>query len=85
MDDRDAGRPARRVGEIAVPVLLAHGDRDIDVFPIESLTFARLLERAEKRWQLVRYDQAEHDIQQPRYRTDLLARLGEFLDEHTAE
>jgi dipeptidyl aminopeptidase/acylaminoacyl peptidase len=70
------------IGAMCAAVTLAD---EPEVFKTKSLSFARALERANKRWQLVRYEYAEHDILQDRYRTDLLARLGEFLDEHTSK
>jgi dipeptidyl aminopeptidase/acylaminoacyl peptidase len=40
------------------------------------------LERAGREVEFVEYDLAEHSITPERYRTDLLARLGEFLAEN---
>jgi dipeptidyl aminopeptidase/acylaminoacyl peptidase len=48
----------------------------------QATTFARALERAGKDVELIEYDLAEHSITPERYRMDLLARLGEFLDEN---
>ena len=77
------GSPIKRVDEIKVPVLLVHGVEDANVPLVQSVTFAKALERAGRDVQLIEYDSAQHSIVPERYRTDLLARLGEFLDEHT--
>ncbi len=81
-DAETNGSPLARVDEIAVPVLLVHGVQDANVPRAQSVTLARALERAEREVQFVEYDLAEHSITPERYRTDLLARLGEFLDEN---
>lgn len=77
---RKEGSPLERVKEIKVPALLVHGVRDGNVPLAQSVTFARALERAGGEVELVEYDLAEHSITPERYRTDLLARLGAFLD-----
>ena len=61
-----------------------HGVRDVNVPRAQSVTLAGALERAGRDVELVEYALAEHSITQERYRTDLLARLGGFLDENLA-
>jgi dipeptidyl aminopeptidase/acylaminoacyl peptidase len=77
------GSPLNRADEIRVPVLLVHGVEDANVPLAQSAILAKALERAGRDVQLIEYDSAQHSITPERYRTDLLARLGEFLDEHT--
>jgi dipeptidyl aminopeptidase/acylaminoacyl peptidase len=77
-----AGSPIERVEEIAVPVFLAHGERDVNVPFEQSQRFARQLRREDKRYEFVEYEYAEHDIRADRYRIDLLTRLGDFLGEN---
>jgi dipeptidyl aminopeptidase/acylaminoacyl peptidase len=81
-DAETNGSPLARVEEISVPVLLVHGVQDANVPRAQSVTLARALERAGRDVEFVEYDLAEHSITPERYRTDLLARLGEFLAEN---
>jgi dipeptidyl aminopeptidase/acylaminoacyl peptidase len=76
------GSPIERAAEIKVPVLLVQPVQDANVPRAQALTFARALERADRDFEFVEYDLAEHSITPERYRTDLLARLGEFLDDN---
>jgi dipeptidyl aminopeptidase/acylaminoacyl peptidase len=77
-----AGSPLERAAEIEVPLLLVHATRDTNV-PLEQSTgLVKALHRVGKDAELVQYEFADHDIRPARYRTDLLARLGEFLDTH---
>jgi dipeptidyl aminopeptidase/acylaminoacyl peptidase len=77
-----AGSPVERAAEVDVPVLLVHAARDTNV-PLEQSTgFAKALRHAGKDAELVQYEFADHDIRPARYRTDLLARVGAFLDTH---
>jgi dipeptidyl aminopeptidase/acylaminoacyl peptidase len=77
------GSPIKRADEIKVPVLLVHGVEDANVPLAQSVTLAKALEHAGRDVELIEYDEAQHSITQERYRTDLLARLGKFLDENT--
>jgi dipeptidyl aminopeptidase/acylaminoacyl peptidase len=75
-----AGSPVERAEEIEVPVLLVHATRDTNVPLEQSMLLAKALRRANKSVELIEYEFADHDIRPARYRTDLLARLGAFLD-----
>ncbi len=76
------GSPIERVDEIQVPVLLLHGRRDSNAPFEQSASMARSLERAKKIVEFTAYDSAEHNMLPERYRIDLLARIGDFLDEY---
>ena len=79
----DAGSPLRRAREIEVPVMLIHGDEDLNV----SVAHSKKMHKALKKRGLSRltvYDDAEHDIWSNEYRIDMLTRVGEFVDKHTA-
>lgn len=79
----DAGSPLRRAAEIKIPVLLFHGDEDLNV----SIAHSKKMHKALKKRGLSRltvYDDAEHDIWSNEYRVDMLTRVGEFVDKHTA-
>jgi dipeptidyl aminopeptidase/acylaminoacyl peptidase len=78
----DGAAPARRAKEIQVPVLLFHGDLDVNV-PIEhSEAMQKALRRAKKEVQFVGYEGADHKIDMERQRIDMLQRIGEFLNQH---
>ncbi|HUF73320.1 MAG TPA: alpha/beta fold hydrolase [Gammaproteobacteria bacterium] len=82
---RNQGSPLRRADEIVLPTLLFHPHDDINV-PFEQsleLRDALLDERANV--ELIEYEHAEHSIRPPRYRIDMLARLGAFLETHLAK
>jgi dipeptidyl aminopeptidase/acylaminoacyl peptidase len=75
-----AGSPVERAQEIEAPVLLVHSTRDTNVPLEQSTRLAKAMHRADKDVALVEYEFADHDILPVRYRTDLLARLGAFLE-----
>jgi len=78
-DDIAGGSPVERAAELAPPVLLVHGERDLNVPFSQSDALARALGRAKKSVQFVEYEFAQHDIEPERYRIDMLTRIGEFL------
>jgi dipeptidyl aminopeptidase/acylaminoacyl peptidase len=79
---RKHGSPLERAAEIHVPVLIVQPVQDANVPRAQSVALARALEREGRDVEFVEYDLAEHSILPERYRTDLLARLGEFLDDN---
>jgi dipeptidyl aminopeptidase/acylaminoacyl peptidase len=80
--DLEGGVPEERAEEIQAPVLLFHGDRDINV-PIEhSENMEKALRRAKKEVELVEYEGADHNIDSERQRIDMLQRMGGFLGQH---
>jgi dipeptidyl aminopeptidase/acylaminoacyl peptidase len=81
-DVREQGSPLERAGEIDAPVLLIHGAEDANVSFAQSLSLERALQRAGRDVELIEYEKAEHSITPERYRIDLLARLGAFIDEN---
>jgi dipeptidyl aminopeptidase/acylaminoacyl peptidase len=80
----DEGSPLNRVDEIQVPVLMFHGDRDINVDVEHSKQLNKRLKRRKKDTELIIYEDAEHSLWRSTHRIDMLDRLGAFLDEHTA-
>ncbi|MDJ0926198.1 MAG: alpha/beta fold hydrolase [Gammaproteobacteria bacterium] len=76
------GSPLKRAGEISVPVLLFHGDEDVNVDVQHSKKLHKALRKAGKKTTLVIYDDAEHGIWRNEYRVDMLDRIGEFLATH---
>jgi dipeptidyl aminopeptidase/acylaminoacyl peptidase len=73
------GSPLRNVGSIAAPVLLFHGDRDINVQSIHSRRMDQALRGAGKRSELVLFPGLEHDLADSSVRAQMLQRLGTFL------
>jgi dipeptidyl aminopeptidase/acylaminoacyl peptidase len=78
----EEGSPLERAGEINAPVLLFHGDEDVNVTVHHSRKLAKTLKRKKKSIQYVEYEEVEHSIRRNRYRVDMLTRIGAFLDEH---
>jgi dipeptidyl aminopeptidase/acylaminoacyl peptidase len=81
----DKGSPLKRASEIRAPVLLFHGDQDINVTIDHSEKMARALERAKKPVEYIEYEDVEHQIWRNRYRVDMLDRIGSFLDAHIGQ
>lgn len=77
-----AASPLRRVAEIKVPVLLAHGGRDRRV-PIEhSREFRDAAERAGVKVEWVEYADEGHGLYSPANRADYWKRVEAFLARH---
>jgi len=79
------GSPLKRVSEIRVPVLLFHGDDDINVLVHHSQKMADALKRAKKPVDYIEYEDVEHSIRRNRYRVDMLDKIGSFLDAHIGQ
>lgn len=75
----DAASPLRHVEVFKAPVLLLHGDRDINVGFTESQAMSDALHRAGKQSQLVRYTGLDHQLNDSKIRADLLTRADAFL------
>src|SRR5207237_1306480 len=67
-----AGSPARNAAAIAVPVLIFHGDKDLNVDITQSRAMASALTKAGKPVQLVEYKGLDHQIDDTVARTDML-------------
>ena len=79
----EQGSPLKRAREFQQPVLLFHGDRDINVTVRHSKKMHKALKKADKSTELVLYEDTAHSIWRDEYRIDLLARTGAFLDANT--
>jgi len=75
----DAASPLRHIDAFKAPVLLFHGDRDINVGFAESQAMSEALHRAGKQSQLVRYAGLDHQLDDSKIRADLLTRADQFL------
>lgn len=74
------GSPLRRAAAIKVPVLLAHGDMDLNVGIDHSLKMQSALRSAGTSVELLRYKGLDHQLDDSAARTQLLTKVGELLD-----
>jgi dipeptidyl aminopeptidase/acylaminoacyl peptidase len=79
------GSPLKRASQIRAPVLLFHGDLDLNVSVGHSQKMAKALERAKKSVDYIEYEDVEHSIRRNGYRVDMLDRIGAFLDAHIGQ
>jgi len=74
-----AGSPSQNAGRIAAPVLMFHGDKDLNVDIAQSRTMDRALASAGKRHELVVYPGLDHQLDDSGVRADLLRRSADWL------
>ena len=74
------GSPLRHVNRIKVPVMLVHGDMDLNVGISHSDKMAAALQGAGVKVDYIRHKGLEHSLEDSNARTEMLARIGEFLD-----
>ncbi|KQR83518.1 alpha/beta hydrolase family protein [Sphingomonas sp. Leaf343] len=75
----EEGSPARHAAAFKAPVLMFHGDKDINVDVGESRAMDRQLKAAKKSSGLVVYPGIDHQLRDSAVRTDMLARADAFL------
>jgi dienelactone hydrolase len=75
----EEGSPARHAGAFKVPVLMFHGEKDINVNIAESRLMDRNLKKAGKSSELVIYPKIDHQLSDSTVRTDMLTRADAFL------
>jgi len=78
------GSPLRHAERIAAPVLLFHGDRDVNVPIVHSRRMDQALREAGKRSELVLFPGLEHDLADSEARSRMLRRIGAFLEAELA-
>jgi len=78
------GSPYRRAADLKSPVLLFHGDRDINVTVKHSKKMHKALKKQKVDVDLVVYEDATHQIWRNEYRVDMLGKISTFLDENLA-
>ena len=74
------GSPLRNVSKIKVPVLLFHGDYDINVGIAQSEKMADALRGSGAKVEFIRYDGLDHQLDDSNARADMLNRIGLALD-----
>jgi dipeptidyl aminopeptidase/acylaminoacyl peptidase len=78
-----AGSPFHRLGNIEVPLLIAHGERDIRVSPQQSIQLVTELRRlGGKTFEYVTYPTEGHGLLRAGPQLDFYRRLERFLDWH---
>jgi dienelactone hydrolase len=73
------GSPARHPAKFKAPVLMFHGEDDINVAANEAKVMDRALKKANKRSTLVLYPAIDHQLGDSAVRTDMLAKSDAFL------
>jgi len=73
------GSPARLAGNIQVPVLLFHGDMDLNVDVGHSERMNSVLKKAGKNVQYTRYPDLDHQLDDSNARADMLMKIGTAL------
>ena len=84
-DELKAGSPLRAAEKIKAPVLMVHGDADIQVAVEHSRAMARALDRAGKKYELVVIKEGNHALSRYEWRETLLTRLEAFLAANNQE
>jgi dipeptidyl aminopeptidase/acylaminoacyl peptidase len=73
------GSPLQNVDRITAPVLMFHGDKDINVGISQSLAMNERLKSAGKRSALVTYSGLDHSLADSVARTQMIEKIGSFL------
>jgi dienelactone hydrolase len=74
------GSPLRRAAEIKVPVLLVHGDMDINVRVFESEKMDAALRAEGAPVEFLRFKALDHQLEDSAARTEMLTRIGALLE-----
>jgi dipeptidyl aminopeptidase/acylaminoacyl peptidase len=75
----NAASPAQNVGRIKAPVLLFHGDRDLNVAIGQSQLMASKLRGAGGKVELIEYKGLDHQLDDSAVRASMLDRIDQFL------
>ena len=78
-DELKAGSPTRSAGKIKAPVLMVHGDNDIQVDVDHSRRMARALDKENKKYELVIIKDGNHALSRFEWRQTLFTKLEGFL------
>jgi dipeptidyl aminopeptidase/acylaminoacyl peptidase len=74
------GSPVHRLDRLAVPLLIAHGERDERVHPLQSEQLVAELRRLDKTFEYVTYPTESHGFLRVEPQLDFYRRLARFLD-----
>ena len=79
-----AGSPLQNVGSIKAPVLMFHGDMDMNVGVKQSVKMDAALKKAGKPSELVIYEGLTHNLADSNARAQMLDKIAAFLKAKTA-
>lgn len=79
---RDQASPVARIADIAVPLLLVHGDLDRSVHVAQSRRLVEALRAAGKPHRYIEQPSGDHHLSLETHRIEFLAALDDFLAEH---
>jgi len=74
------GSPLQNAARIKAPVLLVHGDKDLNVRVMHSVKMADALQKAGTPVEFLRYKELEHQLDDSNARAEMLMKLGQLLD-----
>jgi dienelactone hydrolase len=74
------GSPVHHAADIKVPVLMFHGDLDTNVDIAQSQRMEAALSAAGDKVQLIKFPGLDHQLNDSDARTQMLTRIGQFLD-----
>jgi dipeptidyl aminopeptidase/acylaminoacyl peptidase len=74
------GSPLRHASAIKVPVLLVHGDMDMNVHSLESEKMEAALRAAGDQVDFLRFKTLDHQLEDGAARTEMLTKIGALLD-----
>ncbi|MDP9424151.1 MAG: alpha/beta fold hydrolase [Pseudomonadota bacterium] len=74
------GSPLQNASRIKAPVLLVHGDMDINVRSRHSVEMTQALQKGGTPVELVRHKKLDHYLDDSSARIDMLTRIGQLLD-----
>jgi dipeptidyl aminopeptidase/acylaminoacyl peptidase len=76
---RDANSPIKHVAEIALPLLVVHGDIDRRVMVEQSREFVAALQAAGKQVTYIEQANGNHHLSLQRHRTEFFEAMDQFL------
>lgn len=79
------GSPLQNAAAIRAPVMLFHGDRDLNVLVDHSRRMDRALRKEGKQSELVVFEGLEHDLADSQARGAMLGKIGGFLGQALAK
>lgn len=74
------GSPLRRVAAIQAPVLLIHGDRDLNVGVAHSQRMQAALQSAGKQSEILTFAGLDHQLEDNEARAQMLTKIGQLLE-----
>ena len=74
------GSPLRLASAIQAPVLLVHGDRDLNVGFAHSQHMQEALQSAGRESEFLRFSGLDHQLEDNEARTTMLLKIGQLLD-----